>query len=83
MKLTTKQRKLLYRWFLEEEGVSIEYGKLTLCDLRNYRHSSVYNDRRYQVHSDDPNSAFSGLYDDLDSAIAQFIGLKAKTKRLK
>lgn len=82
MKLTKQQKKQLYAWCLNE-GVNIEYGKLSLCDLRNFRHSSLYNNRRYQVHCEDSKYPWSVVYDDIDSAIEKFLELKNKVRRVK
>jgi len=82
MRLTHSQRKQLCAWCLEE-GMSLEYGKLSLCDLRNFKHSDVYNNRRYQVHSDDSKYSFSMIYDSEKSAIEKFLELKTKVKRVK
>lgn len=82
MKLDHNQRKSLIAWCLEE-GLSIEYGKLSLCDLRNFRHSHIYDDRRYQVHSEDSRYPWSGIYDSKEAAIEKFLELKRKVRRMK
>ena len=82
MKLNHEQKKSLIAWCLEE-GLSIEYGKLSLCDLRNFRHSQVYQDRRYQVHSDDSRYPWSAMYDELGPAIEKFLELKTRVRRMK
>ena len=82
MRLTHQQRKQLCAWCMEE-GISLEYGKLSLCDLRNYRHSQIYDNRRFQVHSDDARYPHSGLYDEPGPAIEKFLELKTKVKRIK
>jgi hypothetical protein len=82
MRLTHEQRKSLVAWALEE-GLSIEYGKLSLCDLRNFRHSHIYDDRRYQVHSDDSRYPWSAIYEELEPAIEKFLDLKRKVRRMK
>jgi hypothetical protein len=82
MKLNKQQTKQLYAWCLAE-GLSIEYGKLSLCDLSNYRHSMVFNERRYQVHCDDPNCPWSMIYDKVGPAIEKFMELKKKARRVK
>ena len=82
MKLNKQQLQQLYKWCLEE-GLSIEYGKLSLCDLANFRHSMVYNNRRYQVHCDDTRAPFSSIYDEMEPAINKFMELKRKVKRIK
>lgn len=82
MELTTKEEISLYAWCIKQ-GLSIQYGKLSLCDLRNFRYSHVKNDRKYQVHCDDHQYEFSGIYEDLKPAIVKFIELKKKVKRIK
>lgn len=82
MKLTHKEQKAIYKWVLDQD-INLEYGKLSLCDLKNYRHSSVYQDRRYQVHCDDPKCQHSMIYDNKESAVEKFIELKNKAKRIK
>lgn len=82
MNLTKKQEMSLYAWCMEM-GLSIEYGKLSLCDLRNFRYSNVRNDRCYQVHCEDKTYSWSMLYNDLESAITKFMELKTKVKRVK
>jgi hypothetical protein len=82
MKLDNNQRKALIAWCMEEE-LSIEYGKLSLCDLRNFRHSSVYQDRRWQVHSEDSKYPWSMIYDELGPAIEKFLELKRKVRRMR
>jgi hypothetical protein len=82
MKLTKAQEKSLYAWCMEV-GLSIEYGKLSLCDLRNFKYSEVHKERKYQVHSDDARYPWSGLYDDISNAIEKFMELKQKVKKIK
>ena len=81
-KLNKTQEKLLYQWCIQE-GVNIEYGKLSLCDLRNFNYSQVKNDRKYQVHCEDNNCPWSMIYDTLSPAVNKFIELKVKVKRVK
>lgn len=64
-------------------GIDLQYGKVSLCDLRNYRYSNVKDQRRYQVHSDDYKNIFSKIYDDLDDAVYRFIDLKSKVTKIK
>lgn len=82
MSLTKSQQTNLYAWCLHE-GVSLEYGKLSLCDLRNFRHSDLKDSRRYQVHCEDHNYPWSMIYDEVEPAINKFLELKAKVKRTK
>lgn len=69
-------------WCLEE-GLTIEYGKLTLCDLTNYRHSQLYDGRRYQVHCEDPKYPHSGIYEEIEPAIEKFLELKRHVRRMR
>jgi len=82
MKLTHKDRKSLVEWVLKE-GMSLDYGKLSFCDLTNFRHSAVYDNRRYQVHSEDSRYPWSCIYDDIEPAIEKFLELKRKVRRMK
>ena len=82
MKLNHQQRKSLIAWCLEE-NLTIEYGKLSLCDLRDYRHSQVYDNRRYQVHCEDHQYPHSGIYEDAEPAIEKFLELKQKVRRMR
>ena len=79
MNLTKAQKKNLYMWCLTE-GVNLEYGKLSLCDLRNFYFSDIYDDRRYQLHCEDPKFPISKLYDDMGSAVEKFLEIKGKIK---
>lgn len=82
MKLTHEQRKSLIAWALDE-GMSLDYGKLSLCDLRNFRYSNIFQDRRYQVHCEDSRCPWSGIYNRLEPAIEKFLELKKKVRRIK
>lgn len=82
MELTKKEEINLYSWCLFQ-GVSLEYGKLSLCDLRNFNYSQVKNDRRYQVHCEDYRNPFSAIYDEVEPAVTKFIELKSRVKRVK
>ena len=82
MNLTKQQEKSLYAWCMEM-GLSIEYGKLSLCDLRNFKYSDVYNNRCYQVHCEDKTYPWSMIYDQIEPAITKFMELKTKVKRVK
>ena len=81
MELTQRQRKDLYLWCLQE-GLTLNYGKATLCDLRNFRHSAVYNDRRYQVHCDDNRYPWSMIYDDAEAAVTKFMEIRTKIRTI-
>ena len=82
VKLTKAQRKNLYLWCLEE-GISIQYGRLSLCDLTNFHYSDVYNNRRYQVHCEDPKYPWSRVYDRAGPAVEKFLEIKRKVKRIR
>lgn len=82
MNLNHQQQKEVYAYCLDE-GISIQYGKLSLCDLMNFYYSNVYKDRRYQVHCDDHKNPCSMIYDEKGPAIEKFLELKKKVKRIK
>ena len=82
MSLNTQQKRLIYKWLLDE-GCSVEYGRLSLCDLTNFRHSHVYDNRRYQVHSDDTKCPWSAIYEEIEPAINKFMELRRKVRRMK
>lgn len=82
MELSKKEEISLYAWCIHQ-GLSLQYGKLSLCDLRNFQYSQVKNNRKYQVHCDDYQYSFSGIYEELQPAIVKFIELKSKVKRVK
>ena len=80
--LTKDQEENLWSWCIYS-GVNLEYGKLSLCDLRNFNHSAISTNRRYQVHSDDHYYPCSMIYDELRPAVLKFMELKKKVKRVK
>ena len=80
MKLTREQEINLYAWCLHE-GLSLQYGKLSLCDLRHFRYSNLKNDRKYQVHCEDGQNNWTMIYDDLKTAIIKFLELKKRVRR--
>jgi hypothetical protein len=80
--LTQEQKVNLYMWCLDQ-GVSLEYGKLSLCDLKNFRHSNIRDDRRYQVHCEDVRYPWSMIYEDMHAAVIKFLELKGRTKRIR
>lgn len=80
--LTKDQQLNLYMWCVDQ-GVNLEYGKLSLCDLRNFRHSFLRDDRKYQVHCDDPRCTFTGIYESLEPAVRKFLELKNITRRMR
>ena len=64
---------------LLEDGCSIEYMDISLCDLKNYvPWYKRQNKSVYQVHS----NKFTEVYNHIDPAIEKFIELKtAKAKK--
>ena len=82
MKLSHEDKKSLVAWVLKE-GMSLDYGKLSICDLRNFRHSTVYDNRCYQVHCEDNRCVWSGIYEDVEPAIEKFLELKKKVRRMR
>lgn len=78
--MTEQQQVQMFKWMIEQ-GIDLQYGKLSLCDLRNYRYSNV-RDRRYQVHSEDRNLPFSMIYDELLPACNKFISLKKRCRKM-
>lgn len=62
--------------FCLENNVNLEYGKLTLCDLRNYSHNMLVKHRRYQVHCEDRKFEFSQIYDQKEDAVDKFLQIK-------
>ena len=82
MRLSKKQEQMLYEWCINE-GVNIEYGKLSLCDLKNFNYSQISFNRRYQVHCEDKNCPWSMIYEQLSPAVCKFVELKKQVKRVK
>ena len=61
------------------DGCSIEYKKLSICDLRDYY--NFYRRRKnpiYQVHCDDSKNRFSKIYKDINDAVNIFNEIKKK-----
>jgi len=79
MDLTTSEQLRLYEICILD-GLSISYGKLSLCDLRNRYHSNVFRNRKYQVHSDDSSYPHSAIYEELPSAVRKFADIKTRIK---
>jgi hypothetical protein len=77
--ITLDQERGLYKLCLER-GIELQYGKVTVCDLRNHRHSSIYKDRVWQVHSDDKEYPWSKIYPDVWQAINKFLDIKQRIK---
>lgn len=77
-----QKQKQIVMWCISN-GIDLQYQKLSLCDLRNYRYSMVKNDRRYQVYCEDKSYGWSGIYDDLSAATNKFLELKSRLRRPK
>ena len=63
------------------DGCSIEYQRLSICDLRDYY--NFYSKRRdpiFQVHCDNSKNRFSQIYKDVNEAVNSFIEIKKKLK---
>lgn len=69
--------EMIKRFILSK--IDLNYGRLSLCDLNNYRVQNFLT-RRYQVHSDDRNFKYSKCHENLDDAIQDFIRLTQKVK---
>lgn len=64
--------------FLMLDKYEVQYGKITICDLHNYRgYAGLY---RYQVYSTDSACKFVDNYKNLDLAITKFLELKGLAK---
>ena len=66
---------------LVADGVELQFGKLTLCDLSHYMRFRGH--RRWQIYyeSYDRRGEFKGfyfVYKELDQALTKFLELKAK-----
>ena len=75
-----QQEKNVYLWVLAK-GIDLNFGKLSIADLRNYRHSTLKNNRFYQVHCDDSKLPWSAIYDNPSSAVNKFMELKGKLRK--
>lgn len=76
--LTEREEKSFYAIGLEH-GLDFAYGKLSLIDLANHKHSQIYKNRRWQVHCDDNRvDLFSKVYHDKVDAIEKFMEIKKK-----
>lgn len=64
-----------------EDGGSIEYQKIGICNIKN--HLKTFNNYRplYQVHSDNPKFKFSDLYNNIDDAIDKFFDIRTVVDR--
>jgi hypothetical protein len=63
------------------DGSSIEYKKISICNIKN--HLKTFNNYRplYQVHSDNPKMKFSDLYNNLDDAVDKFFDIRIVVDR--
>lgn len=61
-------------------GYTLEYGRLSVCDIRKYAPDQKYSKTPYQVHCDDFRKPFSELYDDLEKAVLEFLKIKHRIK---
>uniref|UniRef100_A0A6M3IM31 Uncharacterized protein n=1 Tax=viral metagenome TaxID=1070528 RepID=A0A6M3IM31_9ZZZZ len=80
-KVTEKEMVALIVFMLEQ-NIDLQFGKISLCDLRNYRYGNVRRNRRYQVHSEDRQYPFSMIYDDPSIAVKKFLFLKQKSRKM-
>ena len=63
------------------DGCSIEYHRLSICDLRDYY--DFYRRRKdaiYQVHCEDSKNRFSKIYKNINEAVETFIEIKKKLR---
>lgn len=74
-KLTNGEELSLYRICLLQ-GVELSYGKMTLCNLENHRHSFIKHDRKWQIHCEDKRCPYYFIYDDVEDAVKKFKELK-------
>ena len=79
--LTEREQVSLFEYCIEQ-GIDLQYGKLSLCDLRNYRYGNVRSNRKFQLHSEDRRYPFSAIYDELKPACHKFLELKKKVRRM-
>lgn len=61
---------------LVEQGFSVEYGPLTICNLGDYVATRIPLERKYQVFSTDRRVRCEEIYVRLDVAVDKFMGLK-------
>jgi hypothetical protein len=61
---------------LIEQGFSVEYGPLTICNLGDYVPTRIPLERKYQVFSTDRRVKCEEVYTRLDVAVDKFMGLK-------
>lgn len=54
--------------------MEVQYGKLSICDLHNYRNQK--SKRRYQVYCSDSACNFAQNYENLDKAITEFMRIR-------
>lgn len=61
---------------LVEQGFSVEYGPLTICNLADYVPTRIPLEKKYQVFSTDRRVKCEEIYVRLDVAVDKFMGLK-------
>lgn len=61
---------------LVEQGFSVEYGPLTICNLADYVPTRIPLEKKYQVFSTDRRVKCEEVYVRLDVAVDKFMGLK-------
>jgi hypothetical protein len=57
-------------------GCSVQYGQLSICDLRHFVHSRENLDKIYQVDCNDSKFVFTQIYANLNTAIDKFCLIK-------
>lgn len=60
-----------------ENGMGVEFGRLSICDLGDYIQGRQLLDRRFQVHCDDSRMRWSEVYYKLDVAIDKFMLIRS------
>ena len=62
---------------LLESGHTVDFGRLTICDLGNFSATRKSLKRRYQVECTDARLRFSEIYETLELAVDKFCGIRA------
>jgi len=73
--LNPEHEKALMKLCLER-GIELQFGKCTVCNLKNHYHAAVNRDKIWQVHCDDKLYPFSQVYDDIWQAVNKFYDIK-------
>jgi hypothetical protein len=80
MKFTDNEEADIYAWCVSQ-GITLEIGKLSLCDLRNFRYSEVTgHKRKYQIYYGEDKDSFSVIYEDPKEAAIKFVELKKRIR---